>query len=83
MYVHLNLPSPASDQLDTVQYVPSWFPGAKFKRTAEEWKAVNDNLHTKPYNDVKAAMSAGTHRGSITSRLLSPGERDEPLVSHH
>lgn len=70
-------------KLDTVQYIPSWFPGAKFKRIAEEWKAVNDYLHAKPYNDVKAAVAAGTHHGSITSRLLSPEERDEPLVSRH
>lgn len=62
-----------------VRHVPAWFPGAKFQRIAREWKAINDYLHAKPYNDVKAAMAAGTHHGSITSRLLTTRD-DEPLT---
>ena len=57
-----------------VRHIPAWFPGAGFQRTAREWKAVNDYLHAKPYNDVKAQMAAGTHHGSVTSRLLDDAE---------
>jgi cytochrome P450 len=64
----------------TVQYIPDWFPGAKFKQLAKEWKAINDDLLSKPYNEVKAQMEAGTHRGSVTSRLLTIRD-DEPLTA--
>jgi cytochrome P450 len=63
-----------------VQYIPDWFPGANFKRIAKEWKGVNDYLHTKPYDTVKAEMAAGTHPGSVTSRLLTVRD-DEPLTT--
>ena len=53
-----------------VRHIPAWFPGAGFQRKAREWAAIKDYLHSKPYNDVKAQMTAGTHNGSITSRLL-------------
>ncbi|CAG7851800.1 O-methylsterigmatocystin oxidoreductase Short=OMST oxidoreductase; AltName: Full=Aflatoxin B synthase; AltName: Full=Aflatoxin biosynthesis protein Q; AltName: Full=Cytochrome P450 64 [Serendipita indica DSM 11827] len=54
-----------------MRHIPAWFPGARFQRIAREWKAVNDYLHSKPYNDVKAQMAAGTHHGSVTSHLLT------------
>ncbi len=62
-----------------MQYLPTWFPGAGFKRTAAEWKAVNDYLHAKPYNTVKEQMKAGTHAGSVTSRLLTGREGEGEL----
>ena len=36
-----------------VKYIPSWFPGAKFKRQAKEWnKSVVEMLHA-PYKAFK------------------------------
>jgi cytochrome P450 len=62
-----------------VRYIPDWFPGAQFKRLAKEWCATKDVLLSKPYNEVKAQMAAGTHAGSVTSRLLTIRD-DEPLT---
>ncbi|PVG03918.1 cytochrome P450 [Serendipita vermifera] len=62
-----------------MRYIPDWFPGAKFKRLAKEWKAMNELMLSMPYNQVKAQMAAGTHRGSVTSRLLTLRD-DEPLT---
>jgi cytochrome P450 len=54
-----------------VRYIPAWFPGAGFKRTAKEWKAFNENMRTKPFNTVKEEMATGIHGGSVASRLLT------------
>ncbi|PVG03921.1 cytochrome P450 [Serendipita vermifera] len=62
-----------------LQYIPDWFPGANFKRLAKEWSDTKDVLLSKPYNEVKEQMAAGTHRGSVTSRLLTIRD-DEPLT---
>jgi cytochrome P450 len=40
---------------------------------------VNDYLHAKPYNTVKEQMAAGTHHGSVTSRLLTSRDGEPPL----
>lgn len=36
-----------------VRYVPAWFPGAKFKRQAIEWRAIDDRTRWLPFNMVK------------------------------
>lgn len=40
----------------TVKYVPSWFPGAGFKRKAAHWKEVNHRMEHRPFNAVKDAL---------------------------
>ncbi|KAG8836181.1 hypothetical protein FRC17_009524 [Serendipita sp. 399] len=65
------------DLFPWMRHIPAWFPGASFQRIAREWKAINDRLHSKPYNVVKTQMAAGTHRGSITSRLLLTARNDQ------
>ncbi|PVG03919.1 cytochrome P450, partial [Serendipita vermifera] len=62
-----------------MRYIPDWFPGANFKRLAKEWRAINNVMLSKPYNEVKAQMAAGIHGGSVTSRLLTIRD-DEPLT---
>jgi hypothetical protein len=39
-----------------VKYVPSWFPGASFKRKAKGWKALLPDFVDKPFENVKAAL---------------------------
>ena len=45
----------------SVKYVPSWFPGATFKRDAESWKPTVDKMYMQPYNDVKTAYVLFSH----------------------
>jgi hypothetical protein len=34
-------------------YVPDWFPGAGWKRTAKAWKAIKEKALDEPYEWVK------------------------------
>jgi len=36
-----------------VRYIPSWFPGAGFKRSAVEWKKLIEDFVNEPYEDCK------------------------------
>lgn len=38
-----------------VKHIPTWFPGAQFKRDAAKWKPVVDEMFIGPYKEVKAA----------------------------
>ena len=41
------------DRNITVRYIPSWFPGAGFKRSAVEWKKLIEDFVNEPYEDCK------------------------------
>ncbi|KAL4936814.1 hypothetical protein BDV06DRAFT_233009 [Aspergillus oleicola] len=58
------------DAVPILQYLPSWLPGAGFKRTAAAWR---DNLLTtieKPYRLVLKQMKEGKYLDSYLSNLL-------------
>lgn len=44
------------DVFPWLKYVPSWMPGAKFKRDAKEWRALFKDSVTKPFNLATQAM---------------------------
>lgn len=44
------------DALPILKYVPSWFPGAKFKRDAKEWKKLSQRLAAMPLEETKRQM---------------------------
>ncbi|KZV98145.1 cytochrome P450 [Exidia glandulosa HHB12029] len=58
------------DALSFLKYVPAWFPGAGFKRQANEWRRVADAMLNEPFEITKAAMAQGTARDSVTALLL-------------
>ncbi|KAJ5653212.1 hypothetical protein N7490_000215 [Penicillium lividum] len=37
------------DIIPALKYVPAWFPGAGFKRTAQEWRRSLEDVAKKPY----------------------------------
>ena len=39
-----------------VRYLPTWFPGAGFKRSAIKWKAKLEDFVNKPYDFTKKNM---------------------------
>jgi hypothetical protein len=39
-----------------VLHMPSWFPGARFKRCARKWRPVIDNALQTPYDKVKGEL---------------------------
>jgi hypothetical protein len=44
------------DQLPNLKYVPSWMPGANFKRLAVRWKTATDEAVNTPYQSVKQSV---------------------------
>ena len=41
------------DYLPFLKYIPSWMPGAGFKRKATYWARVNEDMLEKPFLYVK------------------------------
>lgn len=39
-----------------MKYLPSYFPGAEFKRQAKEWKLIVDEMFERPYRELKESM---------------------------
>ncbi|THU97366.1 cytochrome P450, partial [Dendrothele bispora CBS 962.96] len=52
------------NQIPALKYIPDWFPGARFKRQAKQWR--------------ECAEAQGTAKSSIASRLLSSMDEDDP-----
>ncbi|KDQ21382.1 hypothetical protein BOTBODRAFT_168660 [Botryobasidium botryosum FD-172 SS1] len=61
------------DLVPILKHVPSWFPGAGFKRTAKAFKAELDDAVQRPFDHVKAELAAGTAVPSFTSNCLQDG----------
>lgn len=68
-----------------VRYVPSWFPGAGFKKEAAACRAVVEQFMYEPFSKVKAEIATGSALPSYVSNLIensngSPNLRDEELI---
>jgi hypothetical protein len=69
-----------------VKYVPSWVPGAGFKRTAQAWKNNLEAVANKPYAFVKQQMEGGKYVPSYLSNWFEtagyplPGSEDELIA---
>ncbi|KAI6099986.1 cytochrome P450 [Pisolithus croceorrhizus] len=59
------------DFVHLMKYIPSWLPGADFKRKAEKYAAVVRDLVENPHDWSKNQLAAGTARPSFSARLLS------------
>ncbi|KAH8118950.1 cytochrome P450 [Phellopilus nigrolimitatus] len=72
----------AVDLMPFLRYVPSWFPGAAFKRIAKEWRKDRDEFLELPHTFVKKQMATGTAQPSFTSTLLeeAKNEYDESCI---
>ncbi|KAF8635472.1 hypothetical protein AX15_000445 [Amanita polypyramis BW_CC] len=53
-----------------LQLLPRWFPGAGFKKTAEEWRKKLYEMVEEPYQFVKKEMELGTADPSMLYKLL-------------
>jgi cytochrome P450 len=53
-----------------VKYVPSWFPGASFKKIAAEWRANLTEMTELPHRMVKEQIANGTAAPSFSQELL-------------
>ncbi|KIJ40114.1 hypothetical protein M422DRAFT_32381 [Sphaerobolus stellatus SS14] len=53
-----------------LKHLPTWFPGAGFKRKAISWKAKMEEFTEKPFGFVKDSMNSGMFKPSFCSTLL-------------
>lgn len=44
------------DVIPWLKYIPDWFPGAKFKRDAKEWRKVTEEFKESPFQATKQDM---------------------------
>lgn len=58
------------DMMPILKYLPEWFPGAGFKQTAVQWKALKEETLNIPYSFVRQLMSKGDHYPSYVSKLV-------------
>ncbi|KAG9220037.1 hypothetical protein CCMSSC00406_0007897 [Pleurotus cornucopiae] len=58
------------DLFPILKYIPSWIPGAGFKRLAEHAAKVNTVMATRPWDAVKEALKAGTAVPCIAASML-------------
>ncbi|KAI4172112.1 MAG: hypothetical protein LQ343_003760 [Gyalolechia ehrenbergii] len=69
------------DAIPAIRYLPDWFPGTSYRKTAREFKAVNEAAAEIPYSFVKRQLSLKAHRPSYVSNLLQQNmtESDDHL----
>ncbi|ESK85761.1 cytochrome p450 [Moniliophthora roreri MCA 2997] len=54
------------ESLPFLKYVPSWMPGAGWKRQAKEWYRVTKSMADMPFETAKARIAQGTIFPSFT-----------------
>ncbi|KAG5651973.1 hypothetical protein H0H81_006747 [Sphagnurus paluster] len=71
------------DFLPALRYLPDWFPGAGFKKTAKAWRQTAEVLVNEPYDKVKEQVANGTAIPSFTTSLVemnaSPTPEEEDI----
>ncbi|KAL0958550.1 hypothetical protein HGRIS_000689 [Hohenbuehelia grisea] len=63
-----------------LKYVPSWAPGAGFKREAKEWRKWVTAMPEVAFRATKKGIVEGSAASSIVSRLLDRISEDEDYV---
>ena len=67
------------DAVPAIKYLPDWFPGTSYKKTAQEFRAINEAAAELPYAFVKRQMVRKAHRSSYVSDLLQQ-KMTKPVV---
>ncbi|KAF9268002.1 cytochrome P450 [Marasmius fiardii PR-910] len=58
------------DFLPILKFVPSWFPGAGFKRKAKSWKKYSEELRDLPWGWLMESITQGAVEPSFVTRNL-------------
>ncbi|KAJ7492718.1 cytochrome P450 [Mycena latifolia] len=65
------------DFLPVLKYVPSWFPGASFKRKAKRWAKSSLELRDSPFEALKVSIGEGTAIPSFAADNLKRLRKSE------
>ncbi|EJT98962.1 cytochrome P450 [Dacryopinax primogenitus] len=58
------------DIIPFLRYLPTWFPGAGFKKQAAEWRAHFDATRNMPYDAVKADIASGSSKSCLAVAMI-------------
>ncbi|KAJ7032293.1 cytochrome P450 [Mycena alexandri] len=58
------------DAFPLMKYIPEWFPGAKFKRKAKQWRKFAQDLQDVPFAEVQRQVTAGIVPPSFAGESL-------------
>lgn len=61
-----------------MRFVPSWLPGAAFKRRAEEYKTYFREVDRAPHDWAMERIDSGAYIDSFTSRNMRPQDTSPP-----
>ncbi|KAK7052994.1 hypothetical protein VNI00_004315 [Paramarasmius palmivorus] len=67
------------NSLPFLKHVPSWLPGAGFKRKARKWKTLTDRFLHTPFAAAKETVLSGEYSTSFVSESLQRLDDDEPV----
>ncbi|GJE96516.1 cytochrome P450 [Phanerochaete sordida] len=65
------------DLYPPLKHLPSWMPGAGFKRQAAKWKVAVDEMFDVPYEAFKASMRNGAVPFSFLSSIFAGMGQDD------
>ncbi|KAJ7065516.1 cytochrome P450 [Mycena amicta] len=68
------------DTFPVLKYVPSWFPGAGFKRRAARWRKVTLDVLELPFAETRKNIMSGTAVPSFASNNL---QKCNTLTAHN
>ncbi|KAG9095311.1 hypothetical protein FRC06_009940 [Ceratobasidium sp. 370] len=60
------------ETIPLLRFVPSWMPGAGFKRQAEAWGRMTAKHRQRPFDAVVKKLGEGTAEPCFTTKLLEP-----------
>ncbi|KAG2008247.1 cytochrome P450, variant 2 [Coprinopsis cinerea AmutBmut pab1-1] len=78
------------DLFPALKYVPSWMPGAEFKRKAARWARLNDISLERPFKHVLDQLKKGVASQSVSATLIeelpdqnSPDRKEKETIARN
>ncbi|KAH8114941.1 cytochrome P450 [Phellopilus nigrolimitatus] len=71
------------DLFPILRHIPTWFPGAGFKREALITRKLSDMVTEVPFNKVKEERASGTAQTSLVNNLLEDYENLKVIDEDH
>ncbi|CAF9941089.1 MAG: hypothetical protein HETSPECPRED_002868 [Heterodermia speciosa] len=62
------------DTIPLLKYLPQWMPGTGFKKLAQKWRPIVQEMNSKPYAFVRSQLEKGVTNTSYAARLIQAGE---------
>ncbi|KAJ7052941.1 cytochrome P450 [Mycena amicta] len=59
------------DSVPALMHLPAWFPGARFKRQAREWRSLSQAMIDTPFAEAKRQIATGSAPLSFIYNLLA------------